>query len=428
VMSYTAVAAALSSASLSWLCGHSIAVTAAIAAIAALSAAVTWKYRQLREEVKSGASARLVWCPPTLPGLSDRRKFLAGQISSILEQCSSLRCPEYQPPVFASGVWSNLVLYGIKQAIDKNWWVSPHKRQRIVCPDGGVVSIDWADDKVTASLPADAPIVIFLHTVTGSVKETSHYLRTASHRGWRSCVFNRRGHGGEHLRTGSFNVIGDVSDTSLQAAGVKAAFPSAYIAMVGISAGAGLLVTYLGKVGEDTPVMAAAALCPAYEISEAFKVKLKYGRVDNHVLKSMKRLFIQSNEEILSRTNSEAVLACKKARSIHEFVNAHAAFAGFGSCEEYYAANNPVGHVQNVCRPMLIINSDDDVISLKENMREDVVKLTGGALLLRTKRGSHISFNEGLFGTGCFISRMAMDFIQAAKKINDQEAKSNTSQ
>ena len=40
---------------------------------------------------------------------------------------------------------------------------------------------------------------------------------------------------------------------------------------VGISAGSGLLVTYLGKEGEATPVRAAAALCPAYDITRAFR-------------------------------------------------------------------------------------------------------------------------------------------------------------
>ena len=68
---------------------------------------------------------------------------------------------------------------------------------------------------------------------------------------------------------------------------------------------------------------------------------------------------------------------------------------------------------------MLIINSDDDVVSLKENIREDCVLGTGGVLLVRTKRGSHIAFNEGLLGTGCWLSRVSMDFLETAKDLHE---------
>ena len=60
---------------------------------------------------------------------------------------------------------------------------------------------------------------------------------------------NRRGHAGLHLTSPSFNVMGEAKDTAAQVEAVRKRFPdSSYLAMVGISAGSGLLVTYLGKV------------------------------------------------------------------------------------------------------------------------------------------------------------------------------------
>ena len=41
-----------------------------------------------------------------------------------------------------------------------------------------------------------------------------------------------------------------------------------------------------------------------------------------------------------------------------------------------------------------------------------------GAVLLRTNKGSHISFNEGLFGQGCYLSRVCMDFLDTAKLVD----------
>ena len=89
--------------------------------------------------------------------------------------------------------------------------------------------------------------------------------------------------------------MGESSDTAAQVESVRKKFPdSSYLAMVGISAGSGLLVTYLGKVnlviicfsqsdlrsgfsqeGDRTPVQAAASLCPAYDITRAFRFLLE---------------------------------------------------------------------------------------------------------------------------------------------------------
>ena len=48
-------------------------------------------------------------------------------------------------------------------------------------------------------------------------------------------MFTRRGHGEEPLKTGLFNLMGDVDDTRLQVAAVCETYPRAYIGMAGIS-------------------------------------------------------------------------------------------------------------------------------------------------------------------------------------------------
>jgi len=89
--------------------------------------------------------------------------------------------------------------------------------------------------------------------------------------------------------------MGDAQDTAAQVEAVLSRHPTiSYLAMVGISAGSGLLVTYLGKEGNGTPVRAAASLCPAYDITRAFsRLSMNYPTVDSHILSSMKRLFIK---------------------------------------------------------------------------------------------------------------------------------------
>lgn len=51
------------------------------------------------------------------------------------------------------------------------------------------------------------------------------------------------------LTSPKFNLMGDAEDTRLMVDHVMDNWPAAsYLAMVGISAGSGLLITYLGKV------------------------------------------------------------------------------------------------------------------------------------------------------------------------------------
>ena len=113
-------------------------------------------------------SARLVWCPPTATGLSktdSRRAFL---IKRIIESCPSLSHPDYIPPLGMGrrGRWSNMGVQSLKLQFHPR---GKYRRQEILCPDGGMVSIDWADDDVTRKLPSNAPIMIGVHTVFGEI-------------------------------------------------------------------------------------------------------------------------------------------------------------------------------------------------------------------------------------------------------------------
>ena len=70
-------------------------------------------------------------------------------------------------------------------------------REVLVLEDGGTVSIDYAE--CPEEMPETAPIVIFLHTITGSAKETGYFMRYAVRRGWRTCVFNRQANNLKHV-------------------------------------------------------------------------------------------------------------------------------------------------------------------------------------------------------------------------------------
>ena len=350
------------------------------------------------------------------------RRRLAETVEKIVERTESLARPFYVPTLWAAGSWANLALLVIKQKWDKRLRVGGFTRDTIVLPDGGTVSVDWPPAAETDHLPADAPLVVYLHTITGSSKDTGHYMRAATRRGWRSCVFNRRGHN-MLLTSARFNVMGDAEDTRAMVEHVQARYPqSSYLGMVGISAGSGLLVTYLGKEGDRTPVMAACSLCPAYDISQAFgRLRELFPAVDSYIVQSMKKRFLSNNTEILEASDPAALARCQQAETIQQFVEAHVTLAGSSSVGEYYEDSNPMAWVGNIVRPLLIINSEDDMVCLPENIREDVVLDHGGALLLRTRKGAHIAFNEGALGQGNYLSRVSLDFLESARNLHNNK-------
>ena len=363
--------------------------------------------------LQSSFSSRLVY--GTYMSMKDPlRQDLARRIDAIVQACPELSRPRYVPTPWAANRWLNLGLFLIKEKFDKYLRVTSYDRKILTMDDGGTVSIDFVDDD---TLPDTAPIVIFLHTVTGSSRDTANFVRYAAAYGWRGVVFNRRGHGGLGLTSPKFNLMGDAEDTRAQVDFVTKKFPtSSYLGMVGISAGSGLVVTYLGKEGCNTPVQAACSLCPAYDITQAFtQLASIHPLVDSQLLSVVKNHFISKNINILFKKSKDAVEKCFEARNTHEFLTAHYPFAGFDSEEQYFASNNPMEWVETIARPLMLVNSEDDMVCLPQNIQEDVIRGLGGALLLRTSHGSHIAFNEGAFGTGSYLARITMEFLETAR-------------
>ena len=95
------------------------------------------------------------------------------------------------------------------------------------------------------------------------------------------------------------------------------------------------------------------------------------------MLTSMKKCFIRPNKNILSTKSPTALDSCSQATTIKEFVNSHFPFAGYDTIEEYFNDNNPMEFVDDIVRPVMVVNSEDDMVCLPENIREDMFKTLG---------------------------------------------------
>ena len=82
------------------------------------------------------------------------------------------------------------------------------------------------------------------------------------------------------------------------------------------------------------------------------------------------------------------------------------------------AQSNPMNHIAGNHIPFFLLNSEDDVICLKDNIQEDLPEKLGNDMnifMVKTTYGSHISFREGYFGEKDFLTRLTFDFFDAVR-------------
>jgi alpha-beta hydrolase superfamily lysophospholipase len=278
------------------------------------------------------------------------------------------------------------------------------------------VGLDWLE---APSLPVDAPVLLILHTITGTSRDFLALAKDALARGLRPVVCLRRGHTGAPLTAPRVNLLGCTADLRAQVAFVQARFPTAPILALGSSAGTGLLVRYLGEEGANAPVAAAVAVCPGYDTGPGKAFSRFSPSMDAHILKAIKRFFLRHhNEPLLRSVLGYADVA--GAKSIAAYQEAAYALEGYSSVSELHENTNPMRVAHDIRVPICVINAaDDPVCSVQARRSVMCVLCVVGAcadvarcraqnvhdnaslfdaphdrMLLLTDRGSHCTFYE----------------------------------
>jgi predicted alpha/beta-fold hydrolase len=335
------------------------------------------------------------------------------RMKAILGRCARLK-ERFFPTFWCFGAYSQMVLMLLVEHFVSG--VS-FRREQLTAPDGGLLALDWGEVDLPhcAALPADAPTIAVLHTITGDASNCKTFVKYAARRGWRCVVLIRRGHGSLPLTTPRFNIMGDVDDTKLMVERLHAQLPAGtYLSMAGISAGSGQCVSYIGREGAGTPVRSAVSLCPAYDINVAFarmdasrvlsqgllkggvRLRRTHGQAYAHAQSSstpvhpsnarrpprsptgIKKTFLEPNAELLRQgSTGESFTAAVAAGSIDGFMRASTALQGAGSWEEYMAGSNPMSHFRGSAVPCLLLNAADDPVCVRENVRADLLQVRG---------------------------------------------------
>ena len=256
--------------------------------------------------------------------------------------------------------------------------------------DGGKVGLSYWQPKADAKA-----MILVLPTICGCSTSTQLFLQELRKQlSWPVVVLDRRGHN-RPFATPKFNTMGCVQDTSAQIEHIHQRFPNTRKYLIGLSAGSGLLVRYLGEASNSHLVTAGVAVCPAYDIE--LNLRHIHPLYDRYMLRRLKQYFLQPYKKKFG-SNRETHF-CEDARSVQEFHDRQYAFSGYTGKDKYYQGSNPMVVARNIRHPLLTINTVDDPVCPPENIDYKLFTedLNQGMLLL-SPFGSHCGFRVGRWG------------------------------
>ena len=286
----------------------------------------------------------------------------------------------------------------------------------LVMPDGGHVAIAW----LGLDLPPDTPTMLVLHTISGDPQSMRGFVRYVRETmGWRVALCVRRGHGDLSLQTAHFNTMGNTDDFAEQVRHIQTSFPESSLYATGVSAGSGVLAHYLGKVGKNTPIKAAIAYCPAYDMRNAFSRAVPF--YSKMMAKKLHKLFIEPNKSVLEHLPSYESL--RASEDLQEFHQQLYEVAGNHSTDDYMINSNPSEVFDDIKIPMLILNAKDDPVCHIDNVYEHQhrIEAMDNVILVLTDRGSHCAYLEG-FTAKSWANRMISDYFSTLNAIHTNAA------
>jgi predicted alpha/beta-fold hydrolase len=331
--------------------------------------------------------------------------------SAIVSATKALNKPYYATP-WLFNTHLQLIVLGFIKGFSKPLEYDQH--DELMMPDGGKVGIDW----LGVDLPENTPTMIVLHTISGNPQSMRGFVRYVKETlGWRVALCVRRGHGDMDLQTANFNTMGNTDDFAAQVQHIQQRFPQADLYATGISAGSGVLAHYLGIAGKNTPIKAAVAYCPAYDMRNAFTRAVPF--YSKMMTKKLHRLFITPNTDKFQHLASFETL--KSTQTLHDFHQHLYEIAGNESNEDYMQHSNPSVVFDDIKIPILILNAKDDPVCHVDNVYEHQprVEAMDNVILVLTDRGSHCAYFEGITAKP-WANRLIKEYFTAFHHIQGQ--------
>jgi len=268
--------------------------------------------------------------------------------------------------------------------------------ERMELDDGDFLDLSWLPE---CGLGADAPIVIVLHGLNGSLesKYARGLMRQAHARGGRAVLLHFRGAAEPNRLPRSYH-SGETGDLGTVIEHVRRRFPQAPLAAVGYSLGGNVLLKYLGEQGSASPLACAAAVSVPYDLKRcAEAIQHGLSRVyQAHMINGLRAAYDMKFSLIDTPSPRPDF---RRLRTFPSFDNAVTApLNGFKDAEDYYARSSSGPFLKSIRTPTLALHARDDPF-----MTPDIIPapadLPSALRLEVSAHGGHVGFvAAGRFG------------------------------
>jgi predicted alpha/beta-fold hydrolase len=262
----------------------------------------------------------------------------------------------------------------------------PLRWQRVELLDGDFIDLAWHG--------SDGPLVLLIHGLEGSL--ASHYatpLISALGRAGYRCIFmHLRGCSGVPNRLQRSYHSGATEDL-VEILQFLQRIEDPPQAVIGISLGGNLLLKYLGEVGRNSPLQAAAAVSVPFDLGSAV-TRLQQGlsQIYNRYLL---RKLLQSHLTKCRSLSMAAVAQFDSINTIYDFDDRITAIQnGFADAADYYQRCSCKQFLREITTPTLIVHARDDPFMHPKDIPR-LQDLGPGVSLELSDRGGHVGFVQG---------------------------------
>eukprot|EP00276_Gloeochaete_wittrockiana_P009635 CAMPEP_0184644368 /NCGR_PEP_ID=MMETSP0308-20130426/1092_1 /TAXON_ID=38269 /ORGANISM="Gloeochaete witrockiana, Strain SAG 46.84" /LENGTH=369 /DNA_ID=CAMNT_0027072853 /DNA_START=1468 /DNA_END=2577 /DNA_ORIENTATION=- len=300
-----------------------------------------------------------------------------------------------------------------------------YDREYVPTSDGGEIALDYLQ---TSTLPADAPILILLHGLTGGSHDAYiKYMVLDAHKaGFRPIAFNSRGCAGVSLKTPQFYSASFTGDIRTAIIHIHHRFPQASLTAVGWSLGANILLRYVGEEGDKCLLAAAVSLANPFDLTISSAMFERFWQRNIYDKRLASNMFTMLSQHAhLFTANTEKGYEIEKAlqsRTVREFDDAITRKTfGWDSVDAYYAGSSSSLSIPLIRIPTLCINALDDPIAPKEAIPYAACKENKRVILATTTYGGHCAWCEGLdpFGASVWVDSAVVQFCRAAIDLDN---------
>ncbi|OWF38793.1 protein ABHD15-like [Mizuhopecten yessoensis] len=287
------------------------------------------------------------------------------------------------------------------------------EREYLQLSDKGVVALDWVIG-ANYVIRRNSPICIVFPSLTGDANSVSDLCACTARKGFRTVVFNSRGHGNSFLTTKKLQSFGDPLDVRQSVLYIHQKHQRSHIVAVAMGSGSTVLFSYLGEYGSSTRLKATAFISPVYDTTQTL-IRGMSKFYEFSLLSKLKFILFKHAHALSEVVDMAKAMLCGSMLTFQEQVYCRSN----ESLDQFLERNDPMRDVDDISVPVLCVNSTDDPICKHNHTPFDIFQFYPNMLLVATDHGGHCGFLESVHRPS-WTDKLVVDYLASVLEFTSK--------